>query len=129
MKRKELDLQTKKDLLELLKLRRAAPDSDRTFIAYKYVERLYRQSPMNFGVIRYRLGRIVVIPRWKCDWNESETCGSGINVATRSWARRRARSLDYIVISLRVRVRDIVAIPWGRECDGKFRVCRAVVLT
>ena len=89
--------------------------------AYKLVnscgEGIYR------GGIKYEVGATLTVDAWNED--ESESCGSGINLATLDWCLREWQE-GYQILICEFTKEDIVAIPFGS--DGKFRVKRCKVI-
>lgn len=93
-------------------------------IAYKYLTKDMK-SPINGKKIEYKIGKIV--EEKDCNFNEFESCGAGLNVATLEWCLKENNgNTDTTYIEVEFDPKDIVAIPWGT--DGKFRVSKLKVL-
>ena len=130
-----INVKTYNNLRALVKIyRNANPNNDLQFIAYKYVMKVTRSSPVyrhsTNHPIYYKKGKIKVIATRKCDFNTRQSCGAGINVATRAWARRYASSI-HEVIQLKIKLKDVVAFPvnYNGRLLHKFRVRRVEVIS
>jgi hypothetical protein len=129
---------TKLSKLKLLqKMVKQDPNSTEYVIAYKYVDELDRSSPIQRPVIIYKLNKRIRVKTYNI--NNNQNCGTGINVATYDWCRntslikRNKKNSGYIIIKLKFRICDIVAIPSHSSLDGglygKFRIKQATVIS
>ncbi len=83
--------------------------------AYKVVNSKHT-GIYNPGLI-YEIGKQVAVGQWND--NETESCGSGINLASLDWCLSEWRE-SYKILLCEFKKEDIVCIPIGS--DGKFRV-------
>ena len=93
--------------------------------AYKLVNAVYEGK--TYGGIRFKVGKSYTEP--ECDFDESEDCAAGINLATLDWCLARHEEGDHVLVaefSKRHKGEDNICIPLAST--GKFRVkhCRIV---
>jgi hypothetical protein len=89
--------------------------------AYKLVKP-NGEGPYNGGII-YEIGKRYEIE--DANQNETDQCGSGINLATMDWCLREWRE-GYRIFIAEFEAKDIAAIPIGS--DGKLRVYRCQIV-
>jgi len=87
------------------------------------------KSPFQFqeDKITYKVGKTYSLKKDKCNFDEYELCGSGLNIATLDWCLRETEcDLGKTYIEVEFTAKDIVAIPYNS--DGKFRVKKLKVI-
>ena len=89
--------------------------------AYKLVNK--KNEGIYNGGLPYEIGETVSVKDANTD--ESESCASGISLATLPWCMREWRQ-GYKILVCEFKAKDIAAIPIGT--DGKFRVHRCSVV-
>ena len=85
------------------------------------------KSPFQEDKITYKVGKTYSLKKDKCNFDEYELCGSGLNIATLDWCLRETEcDLGKTYIEVEFTAKDIVAIPYNS--DGKFRVKKLKVI-
>ncbi|HWY35147.1 MAG TPA: hypothetical protein VNX68_10915 [Nitrosopumilaceae archaeon] len=121
------------DLQTLKKHWKNHPKSNKYVYVFKYVKNKNYGSPVKTGhPLVYGIGTTVSLPREECEDDISQNCARGINVATLWWVLRNSGAArgkideHYVIIRLKLAIKDIVCIP--TNTDGKFRVCKVEVI-
>jgi hypothetical protein len=91
--------------------------------AYKLVDADYRSPIQSNGKLTYKIGETVEAK--KCDPDENQQCGAGVNIASLPWCCRYWRTGFHILL-VEFTAKDIVAVPFAT--DGKFRVSKVKVV-
>jgi hypothetical protein len=132
-------INAREDLVHLKANYKKEPQSVQVYRAYKYLKKEHggQWSPVADRKINYSMNQVVTVPKNKCDYDECNDCGAGINLATRDWVLREAGlyimetgkpaiNSCYVIRQFEFRICDIVCMPI--DSNGKFRVRRATMV-
>lgn len=100
------------------------------FVGYRNAN-IYRESDnpsegtiytdAHSGTTRIMIGRMVTLPREKCDCDSSRECSRGLHIGGTSWLDQGYYG-DVGLVCL-VNPVDVVAVPWANAEYGKLRTC------